>query len=178
MPTLTGDDLADLNDLADLAGAETTDIRLIRALQRASARFRGEVRHHVSAVDNDTVTLDGDGSRSLLLPNMPIRAVLWVIIDGNSVTDYRWFRDGRLRRTGGKVWPESQITVTYNHGYKQVPDDIVEAVLSQAVDLYSRQPGVRSMAVGGESVTFAAAGISEEWSQVVARYRIARGEHA
>lgn len=174
MPTLIGDDLADIEDLADLTGAEKTDLRLIIALRRASARFRGAVRHHVSPVDADEVVLDADGSRVLLLPHVPVREVLWVILGGVTITDYRWTRDGRLRRARG--WPDGPVTVIYDHGYKPVPDDIVEAVLQQAAYLYARDPGVQSMAVGGESVTFARAGVTEEWSQAVDRYRIDRAE--
>lgn len=176
-PTLTSDPLADVADLAALTGRDLTDPVLSLALSRASARFRSAVRSTVTRVDDDEVTLEGDGSRSLLLPDVPVLSVTSVTAGGETVPGYRWFRDGRLRRLPGwPGWPDDRVTVVYSHGHDPVPADIVEVVLHAAQAILATQPGVQTMAIGGQSVTFERAGVTGAWSVAVDRYRIGWSE--
>ncbi|MFJ3812283.1 mobile element protein [Streptomyces sp. NPDC090073] len=175
--------LADPEELAASLGAQANDPKLLWALTAASRRFRGAVRHPVSLVAGDVVTLDGTGQQTLLLPSAPVIAVPSVKLDGVTVTqgtDYEWSADGILRRIGA-CWPDRLrcVEVSYDHGYAVIPEDIQEVVIDQARALYRIDPGVQTKTVGGQSVTFgvqAAIGVTAQWTAAVQRYELNRGD--
>ncbi|MFJ8583623.1 mobile element protein [Streptomyces sp. NPDC093595] len=179
------DPLADPAELAVWLGVPETDTKLVAALNAASRRFRGAVRHPVTLVAGDTVTLDGPGAYTVLLPAAPVVAVASVVLDGTTLvagTDYEWSQDGYLRRLS-TPWPAALrcLTVTYTHGYAQIPDDIQEVVIDQARAIYAVQPGVQQKTVGSQSVTFgaqAATGVTAQWSAAVEKYQLNRGDRA
>ncbi|MGY4859511.1 hypothetical protein [Cryobacterium sp. AP23] len=179
MPETTLPALASVADLATLTGKPATDAKLLLALKRASARFRGAVGHPVSRVSDDVVLLDGDGSRALLLPAAPVIGTTAVEIDGVPITDYRTSAArGILRRPAG--WPDDlgNVQVTYSHGYDQVPGDIEDAVLEQAELQYKVLAGVQQASLGAQSVTFgvqASVGVTQRWAECVARYQLKDG---
>ena len=172
----TSDYLARPEDLAERLGVAATDPRLLSSLRSASARFRAAVRHPVSLVEGETVTLDGDGSRSLVLPTAPVVGVSRVAVDGDEVTDYRWSSAGLLRRTHGQ-WPDDlqAVEVTYSHGYDPIPEEITDVVLNAAETAFTGSQDIASMTVGGQQVTFRQ-GVSVTWSTVVDLYRLNRGD--
>lgn len=180
----TTDYLADPADLAVWLPVPADDPKLLAALAAASSRFRGAVRHPVTAVAGDTVVLDGAGRVSLLLPAAPVTAVTEVLLDGEALVDgadFSWSADGFLRRLGGAVWPDHLrcVQVTYDHGYAQVPEDIAEVVVDQARVLYAVKAGVQTVQAGGITTTFgaqAAVGVSAQWSAAVEKYRLNAGE--
>lgn len=175
--------LADPEELAASLGVQPADPKLVWALTAASRRFRGAVRHPVSLVAGDTVTLDGNGRESLLLPAAPVLAVTSVQLDGTALTagaDFDWSADGFLRRLGG-VWPDRLrcVRVAYDHGWAVIPEDIQEVVIDQARAMYRIEPGVQTKTVGGQSITFgvqAAIGVTAQWTAAVERYRLNRGD--
>ncbi|KMS71768.1 mobile element protein [Streptomyces leeuwenhoekii] len=180
----TTDYLAEPADLAVWLGVPADDPKLRQALAAASSRFRGAVRHPVTAVTGDVVTVDGTGRESVPLPAAPVTAVSEVRLDGAllaEAADFSWSSDGYLRRLGGQVWPDRLrcIQVTYSHGYEVVPEDIAEVVIDQARALYTVLPGVQTRQVGGQSVTFgvqAAIGVTAQWTAAVERYRLNAGD--
>jgi hypothetical protein len=175
--------LADPNELAASLGVPANDPKLLWALNAASRRFRGAVRHPVSHVAGSTLTLDGNGCESLLLPAAPVTAVHSVTLDGTLLTegtDYEWSSDGFLRRIG-RPWPRRLrcVQVVLDHGYDPVPEDIQEVVIDQARALFRIDPGVQTKTVGGQSVTFgvqAAIGVTAQWTAAVENYRLNRGD--
>lgn len=175
--------LADPAELAASLGVAADDTKLLWALNAASRRFRGAVRHPVSLVAGDAFTLDGNGSESVLLPAAPVLAVTSVTLDGTALvegTDFDWSADGFLRRLTG-CWPDRLrcIRGSYDHGYAAVPEDIQEVVIDQARALYRIDPGVQTKTVGGQSVTFgaqAATGVTAQWAAAVERYQLNRGD--
>lgn len=182
----TTDYLADPADLAAWLNVPDSDPLLLQALAAASSRFRGAVRHHVTHVVDDVLTLDGNGVASLLLPAAPVTAVTSVVLDGEALAesvDYAWSGDGYLRRIGGLLWPDRLrcLTVTYSHGHQEPPEDVAEVVIDKARTLYAVRPGVQSVQVGGQQVKFgaqAAVGVTAQWSELVERYRLNRGDAA
>jgi hypothetical protein len=174
--------LADPNELAVLLGRPADDPLLLARLRAATRRFRGAVGHPVTQVVDDTVVLDGNGRETLLLPVWPTTAVTSVVLDGCDLTegtDYSWSDAGILRRLGRRVWPDRLrcLTVTYTHGWlwDDLPGDVQEVVLDQAQIMDAVRPGVQSQTVGGQSVTFGAAGavgVTDQWSKAVARYKV------
>jgi len=174
--------LADPEELAVWLRVPSSDPLLLAALTSASRRFRGAVGHEVTRVDDDEVTLDGNGRESLLLPVWPTIAVTKVLLDGEELvegTDYEWSEAGILRRLGCQVWPDRLrcIKVTYSHGWVEIPTDISEAVIEQARAGYSGQPGLKSKAVGGQSVTWET-GVTSQWSKAVERHQVQTGSDA
>ncbi|GGU52601.1 mobile element protein [Streptomyces lavendofoliae] len=177
------DPLADPAELAVWLGVPETDPKLLAALNAASRRFRGAVRHPVSLVSGDTVVLDGTGAHSLLLPAAPVVSVESVELEGAALTagtDYDWSADGYLRRLT-TTWPDRLrcLHVTYTHGYALIPEDIKEVVIDQARAMYRVQPGVQTMQVGGQSIGFgaqASIGVTAQWSAMVEKYRLNRGD--
>ena len=172
-------------ELAVSLGVPVDDAKLLWALNAASRRFRGAVRHPVSVVRGDTFTLDGTGHQSVHLPAAPVLAVSSVVLDGQALTegtDFAWSADGFLRRLGG-CWPDKLrcISGVYDHGYDSIPEDIQEVVIDQARALYRIEPGLASKTVGGQSVQFgtqAAIGVTAQWSAAVERYQLNRGDRA
>ncbi|MFE2497088.1 mobile element protein [Streptomyces scopuliridis] len=179
------DYLADPADLAAWLPVGEDDPKLLAALKASSRRFRGAVRHPVTLTAGDVVTLDGTGRESVLLPAAPVTAVASLLLDGEVLAvavDFSWSADGFLRRLG-YCWPDRLrcIEVTYSHGYAQIPEDIQEVVVDQARAMYRVQPGVQTIQAGGESITYgvqAAAGVTAQWSAVVEKYQLNRGDRA
>ncbi|MGW5737014.1 MULTISPECIES: mobile element protein [Streptomyces] len=156
------------------------DVQLLAALHAASSRFRGQVRHPITRVTGDVEQHDGDGTTVLHLRAAPVITVTLVEVDGVAVTDYKVLRrTGVLKRTSG-CWPaDAQIDVTYDHGLAVVPADIAEVVVDQARVIYRVDPAIAQVSTGSDSVTFAATaavGVTSQWSEVVAAYRLNRGD--
>jgi hypothetical protein len=172
--------LADPEDLAVLLQVPTNDPQLHAALRAATRRFRGQVRHPVSLVTDDTVFLDGNGRAVLRLPAVPVLAVHSVLVDGIVLAGVRVRgRAGLLLHPDG-CWPEwSEITVVYDHGLDPVPEDVAEAVIDQARVIYRTDPAIQQVTTGTESVSFAATaavGITEQWRAAVDAYRLNQGD--
>lgn len=186
METTTAPDrplLADVEHLAALLRVPDSHPGVQVALQLASDRFRGESRRSITAVTNDEVVLDGDGSRVLLLPDAPIRQLHTVEVDGRDVTGEVEHSpaNGLLRRA--TCWPDrlGAIKVVYDHGYAEVPGDVVAAVIGLARVIFITVPGLSSMTIGSQSTVFTSAaaglsgGVTETWTAAVANYRL-RGD--
>lgn len=152
------------------------------ALRRASARVRKHCRQEFTLVENETVTLPGNG-RVLRLPQRPI------VVDGThplTVTELFGLTDveyealeGRdytrigTELTRGEAWwaptrlmgwpwmrPQGiwaqRVRVTYSHGYSEIPDDVVDVVLDLAAMSMTNPQGLRSESIDDYSRTFAA----------------------
>lgn len=185
MPAVATDEfLADPVELSTWVGRPESDPKLLAALRAASRRFRGAVRHPVTHVADEVVTLDGDGRESLLLPVWPVTAVSRVVLDGQELvegTDYSWSDTGVLRRLGGLCWPDRLrcVQVTYSHGWAEVPEDIQEVVIDQARIIFNIRPGVQTMQTGGQTIGYgaqAAVGVTEQWRQTVDRHKVRSGD--
>lgn len=135
MPTL----LASLEDFASSRGQDydPTDLQALIALEGASGAVRSYCGQTFDYVEDDEITVDGHGTRSLILPQIPVHEVTEVAIvawDATETvletTDY--VLDGAagiLRRSGNYLlwagWPwaytwygaEPRIRIVYSHGY-------------------------------------------------------------
>jgi len=117
-----------------------------RALTEASAAIRNYTRQYLEQVDDDVITLDSSGGYRLFLPELPVIDVTKVVEDGVTLTqgdDYKLGQHGILHRIDQK-WASGiqNITITYSHGFGDIPDDIV-AVCTRAASR-SYQAGVRA----------------------------------
>lgn len=176
--------LADPDELAVWLGVPADNPQLLAALTAASRRFRGAVGHPITFVEGDTTVLDGNGRTEILLPAAPVTAITSVTLDDTLLvegTDYTWSADGYLRRADCQPWPDRLrcLTVVWDHGTVEVPEDIQEAVIDQARSMFRVQPGIQSYTAGSESVTFgaqASVGVTSQWSSAVARHRLGTAE--
>lgn len=171
--------LASTEELSTWLGVPPDNDQLIAALNAASNRFRGAVRHPVTRVRGDVARLDGYGTTTLLLPCAPVVDVASVEVNGTPTEDYEWSEMGALYRQQG--WPRKyrSVQVTYDHGYDLVPGEIAEVVIDQARSLYRVHPGISSVTTSVESLSFgtaASVGVTAQWSAVVEAYRLNRGE--
>jgi hypothetical protein len=152
------------------------------ALRRASARVRKYCRQEITLVENETITLPGNG-RVLYLPQRPlvlddthpltvvelfgITNVEYTALEGRDYTRVgtqltrgeAWWAPTRLMgfpwlRPQG-IWAQ-RVRVTYSHGYSDVPDDIVDVVLDLAAMAMTNPQGLRSESIDDYSRTFAA----------------------
>ncbi|HET9381321.1 MAG TPA: mobile element protein [Streptomyces sp.] len=174
--------LADPADLAALLNVPVNDVQMLAALRAATRRFRGQVRHPVSLVTDDTVFLDGTGKAVLHLPAAPVLAVAAVEVDGVTLTGVKVRRQAGLLLHPDGCWPEwSEVTVTYDHGLDPKPEDVAEAVVDQARVIYRTDPAIQQITTGTESVSFAATaavGVTEQWRAAVEAHRLNRGDDA
>jgi len=182
--------LATAEALALVTGLPATSPKLLLALDRASERFRGEVGHPVTLVEDDTILLDGGGGDLLMLPAVPVTEIAEVKVGGTAVTDWvASLKSGVLRRTPGvdpgwgwtAAWPDGlgNIQVTYTHGVDVVPGDIQDAVLEHAATLLLAPIGIQSETAGSQTVTWGVAsttGVTQKWADVVARHSLIRGD--
>jgi hypothetical protein len=183
--------LAPLADHRVLLGRPgvTDEARAAQAVEAASSAFRAAVRHPVTLVDDDVVTVYGRGTRDLVMPAAPIVDVTLIVaklstgdepVDMTSGYVQIRKRDGILRRWVG--WADDcEFEVTYSHGYAVVPEEIANAVLNAARVGYDARPGnVTSATLGPQSLSFGSqvtgGGGGTEWDRVVATYLLNAGE--
>lgn len=162
---------ATLDDYTDRF-PDATDDELIAAqvaLNAACAEIQRRTSQTFTVVEGDVITIDGTGTRILLLPELPIVAVNSVIIDKDLateeiVTDFRVDADGRLylpRRSTATPyrrcnhWPRgfANITIDYDHGYAAVPADLIDLAVRAAFAGVAYQPGLAGETIGGYSYT-------------------------
>lgn len=174
--------LAEPAELAVFLGIPADDLRLLAALRAATRRFRGAVRHPVSLVTEDTVSLDGAGRAALQLPAAPVVRLGDVLVDEQLLTGVRVKRRAGVLLHPSGCWPDwSEVTVTYDHGHAVTPEEVAEAVIDQARAIYRLDPAIQQITTGTESVSFAATaavGITSQWQAAVEAHRLNRGDDA
>lgn len=126
--------------------------------EAAEGAIRDYCGWHVAPVIRETVTLDGTGRSLLKLPSMRVVEVHSVLVDGTDVTSMvRWSDMGMLE---GIRFPDRfrAVVVEMTHGFD--PEDVpgVIGVLLRAAKRFSTDPTIRSQAIAGASVSYAAQG--------------------
>ncbi len=130
------------------AGDSATQVWLDRGLATARRWCGWQV---TPVVDDDVVTLDGPGSRLLVLPTLKLVELTAVDEDGTGldVADLAWSSRGLVRKKSGACWSAEygSIVVTMTHGFGEAKDFDL-AVLS-VIDRISLAPdGGRPVSVG------------------------------
>jgi len=155
--------LATLDDYAARHGVPSDVATTAQRLIDASSLVRLAARLHLSAVENDTITVDGDGTRTVFLPEFPVTAITSVTVDGEELDPslYRWWSHGKLQRRHYQCWPNEPraLNVVYSHGFDPVAPWIVGLVCSmvqRAGQPWATQ-GIRAEALGDHQVSYQAA---------------------
>lgn len=125
-PLATEADLAALK--IDTSDAATT----VLLLASASSAVRDAAGVPISR-KTSVATLLTETSRRIELPGRPVHTVSSVLLDGVAIDDYRLRGSGLWRL--GCYWQlpgdiPGEVTVTMDHGYTEVPADIVTLVCS------------------------------------------------
>lgn len=92
-------------------------------LDAAHAAVRRFCGWHVAPVITESLTLDGNGSRSILLPSRRVTAITSVVEDGTTLTDFEWSESGIITKPGG-YWSRKHrsIVVSLSHGFDDASD--------------------------------------------------------
>lgn len=173
------DPLASVEDLEGRLGRALSDDEADRAellLADASATVRSYTGQQFTAATNDTARLR---SRSgiVILPQRPVTAVGGVEdTDGNTI-DFTWYDGDRFTLTNVTVcW----VDVTYDHGYDEIPEDIIAVVCQiagRAMGTPSDQTGLSSESIGtysysvGAAAAAGTAGLLNDERTILDRYR-------
>jgi hypothetical protein len=182
-------------DLSDKIGRDVTaDDGAVIAVDSASQMVRTIAEQSFNR-GTTTVVLDGTGSDALLLPERPVNSVGTVTI-GDDVLDedaYTVRDDGVLiLRSGtawqsqplfsdelsfGVAWPKGRqnISVTYDHGYTEVPEDVRAVALELASRIVIQGP-VMFETLGPASARYSVAStdFTEGEKQILRKYRMSR----
>lgn len=115
---------ADLSDYMaqDLSASDVAGI----AISAACEAIRSFTHRQLNYVEDDVITLDGTGTRALLLPEWPVIGTPTVEENDVATTDFV-VQNSRLVRSDFGVWSlgVSNISVTYSHGYATEEGDVV-----------------------------------------------------
>lgn len=148
---------SELGDLLNVAIADE-DTRAQQLLDLATDAICAEIGQAIVEVSDDSLALRGNGTRVLILPEIPVTEVASVELDGEALvedTDYTWSAAGVLRRLGGDVWTQdAPITVVYSHGYETVPKVVRLVCLQAAARAWLNPAGATQETIGSYSVTY------------------------
>ena len=189
--------LATVEQLQTGLGHTVDAPRATALLERASAIVRGYTGQYFSRVEDDVVTLTVNRGE-VTLPQRPAeKPTLISRADGTGIyPEGSWYWGGvGIVEFGSPSWlangpsrtrsPQA-VTVTYTHGFEEIPDDVV-AVVCQMVGRVldgSDTPGLRSESIddyqyqmGGNIVSGAIALVPAE-KEALDRYRRRTGSVA
>lgn len=158
------DQLATPEDLASLLqqDLDASTANLLLELATAKVQRAAGGQRILELTDTALIDVADECDYYLALPQLPVRAVSLVKLDGVTITD--WFlRSQMLWRAVGwmQSWiPPSQVTVTYTHGYPTDSQYIQlarDSTLALAKMGYPNPDGVTSESIDDHKVTYAEA---------------------
>lgn len=173
-------DFITVTELGDYVGRDlSADDGATLAVSFACETVRTLTEQDFAPVTGGTAVLDGTGTDTLLLPQVPVSAAGTVVVNGGTLdnNEYTVTEDGQLVRiysgTDGTAtwstwaqgaypasyWPQGRrnVTVTYDYGFSgTAPDDIRMVALMIANRLVT-QGGATSETVGQVTRRYAAA---------------------
>ena len=174
--------LTTLQDVKDWLGLSSTadDALLARLIASASRFIESWVGRTITSVTY-TETFNGDGHARLVLPNYPVTAVSSVTIDGSPIpaaapaAPNGYLFDALVLYLNGYAFARGvqNVTVVYTAGYASVPPDLAQACIELVALRYKERDrvGQGSKSVGGETITFTVAEMTESVRATLSRYR-------
>jgi hypothetical protein len=176
------DPFIDAQDLVDYLGRGTiTDPGMLIALDAACDTCRVIAEQDFNA-GTATVSLDGNGGDALVLAHFPVISAGTVTVNGEAEDEFMLTDNGLLLRgtAGGTprpTWPQGRqnVTVTYEHGYTEVPRDVRMVALSVA-SRYIVQGPAKKETLGDVSVEYGtvAGDLTAGEDRILKKYRRAR----
>jgi len=155
--------LATVDELRTFMGGTVTfeDDTAELYLRLASGEVRAATGQTYDAVIDDTAVISGDGTRTLLLPEVPVTAVT-ALVDLTGpleapvpATTWEWSEHGIIRRIDTGRWARRYraYRVTYDHGYGVIPDVVTGVVLRMAARVIDNPEGIKQEGTGRWSMT-------------------------
>jgi hypothetical protein len=130
---------------------------------------------HIAPVVEETVTFYGNGTAGWILPTLRLVSVESLTVDGAE-----WDADWYTVRPSGVIEPryrfhyrESDVSVTFTHGYGSCPPEleaVAESKIGKLAAGGSRRIGQVQVSVGGD----AAGGLDAYTAGVLDRYRLVK----
>lgn len=147
------------------------------ALAGASAAVRAWARWHIWPTVTETVTVDGKGGVTLMLPTLHLIDVTGVTDDGVAVPDVEWSAAGFVRAAGHRWSTRLRgVTATITHGHPVLPAEILQVVLDAAASglAASAMAGIEREQAGPFSTSYraATAALSPASASLVSAYRL------
>lgn len=149
--------LADLSDVIAITGNRALDAtNTLRLIEMASALVIRDTGQTFEYVASDEIEVAPDMYGKLRLPQVPVLDVISIEVDGETVDadSYEWTAQGVIRRTDLR-WT-IPATVTYEHGYVEMPADVAMVVAEMVAGVLTVPSGVRSAQVDDVSITYSA----------------------
>jgi hypothetical protein len=156
-PLATVDELATFMGAPDAWDTEVAELYL----RLASAEVRAATGQTYDQVLDDEVVISGDGTRTLLVPEVPVTAVT-ALVDLTGAAEapvdptlWEWSEHGIIRRMDTGRWARRYraYRVTYDHGYAAVPDAVTGVVLRMAARVIDNPEGIKQEGTGRWSMT-------------------------
>lgn len=163
--------LVNPNDLSEFPGAPYA----VWVLNAAAESIRDECGWHIAPVRTETLTLDSDGGRILLLPTLRLVAVTEVrdvtTETPTVLTNWRKSAAGMLSRPGG--WPNGlgAVEVDVVHGYDECPSSLYPVIADRCVQA-SRDGTITQESIGARQVSFGVTPGQGTLVATLARYKI------
>lgn len=165
-----------------------TDPRADDILSGATLALQRLAGWHIAPIQTDTLLLDGASVGDILhLPSLAVRSIdaisstWWGTTTVFDLAEVEWSANGNVRRRYGACWPEGfrNISVTFTHGYDEVPD-LKQIVLQVSAQALSSPTGATREQAGQVSMQWAttapgvAGGLSllERDLETLAAYRL------
>jgi hypothetical protein len=157
---------AHAEDLAAYLGRELSAEEEARAesslLAIASSIVQRYTGQTIELVEDDEATIYAGGVGHLFLPELPVSAIDSIEVDGTALDSaaYALTGSGMLSRRDGlwgpsvEGWSDAVVVVTYTHGFAVIPDDIVQATVMIASELFSNPGDVQQESIGSYSVSY------------------------
>jgi len=167
--------VAELETFLDRTLMDTDPAEL--ALEIASSAVADYLNQTLMLVEDDEAIIDGNGTELLMLPQVPVTEITKIEIDGTEIdSDYYSYNAKGMVKLKGKKFPKSlaNVTVTYSHGYTNIPYAIRGVVLSIAARILDTNPAVKQESIGGYSVSYSnsSAGLLAIEQDALSAYRI------
>jgi hypothetical protein len=188
------------DDLSDYLGRDVTDDDgALIAVDSACETVRTLTEQDFNPVIGDEIDLDGSGTDTILLPQLPVSNAGTVVANGETLDgtiDFTFTEDGHLIRTSGTAlwstwsqgyspiayWPQGRrnITVTYDHGFQTAGEiDVPSDIRKVALDLAYRnitQGNLKGETIGQVTKTYSVGptDLSANEMRIVQKYRTRR----
>lgn len=165
-----GNLLASVDDLALSMGEDLDPAEARHALRLASGEVRAATGLAFDYTEDAVAILNGSGGRILLLPELPVLAVVSVVenpgptektltLPGSTSPAVEWDADGILERIDGGRFARRRryYRVVYDFGFEIIPDEVQAVVLRIAARGLSSPAGgaLRQETLGRYSYTLA-----------------------
>lgn len=145
-------DLFTPEDLTGQPGASSVTEEIARSVGDQIRRLCG---WHIAPEITETLTLDSDGARTLMLPSLHVTDVTSVRdVTGSEpreLTGWRWSKNGMIELPAGFPRGFRAVEVDISHGYETCPPELFPV----AADFSRRR--VAQESIGGRSVSFVSA---------------------